>query len=179
MDFKCDFCGILPSVLCQNKKYWNFEGTFLFKDCHSDVTSHLKSVGVSTNAILVLNEKLLILNRAFGSIGYIYDHGKFDSWVICAAHRFHLGVGFKKQDLCKPCKVAKLDKKASSSLSINSAIKIINIRKCVNSNQQFFPIGTGLCNAHRDSISLLEFEENSDLGRKLIQENKNTNTGKF
>ena len=99
---KCDFSGLLSSILCQ-EKYWNFEGIFLFKDCLNDITSHLKSLNISANSSLLLNEQLLILNRSFGSINHIYDIGKFDKHVICSAHKYHLGVGFKKQTYCKPC----------------------------------------------------------------------------
>jgi hypothetical protein len=88
-NIKCDFASISTGIECKNE-YWNYNGSYLLKDCKHDISQHLKIFGIS-KLVEALPESELILLRSFGSMGFISDFRKFDNFCICASHRFFLG----------------------------------------------------------------------------------------
>ena len=125
--------------------------------------------------INVLNEKILILLRTFASLGFkvLTEHEKFDNFKICAAHRFYFGVNFAQSTQCNhPNHDIKKSRTLKCFLNIDYVIKILNIRKYVDSSLPFVMIGTGLCKICFPSISNLKFDSKVFIDSSPIKELK-------
>ncbi len=171
---ECDFSEKFSGIACKNK-FWHFEGTYYLKDCNYDILLHLTKFKISKSDF-VLNEKILILLRTFASLGFIgfkvlTEHEKFDNFKICAAHRYYFGVNFAQSTQCNhPNHDIKKSRTLKCFLNIDSGIKIVNIRKYVDSSLPFVMIGTGLCKICFTSISNLKFDSKVFIDSSAIKE---------